>query len=615
MKHTCSHPELDSGSRCYQYGFTLLEIMVVIIIIAILAIVAVPQYKRAVLKSRYSALLPVAQHLKTAQEAYYTGNNYYSDDLRSLDLDVPGTITTATTATYGDNMRAKISTNLDEEEEYSYVLASKEGLNNNYIMYQEHSKNYPGEIHCEAKNGDSYAQWLCEKGLAGQKIEQGSITPGYTTYVLSGTGNGTFLKECIEEKELEDSSCACGKRTRATTGCDEKTGKWIYGGWSSCPVKPEEEKACSELGKGWTSGTATRTSQCEGGSWTEPEWDETGCTKECTGEAPTDKQLCQEEGKCGWETREVTCNYKTGEWIEPEWNTEGCSSAPADPTRNCHDQDSNTCGIQTNSYTCSAQGTWELGEWSNTCIDKPADEVATCDSGYTGNKTRSATCKADNTDWEYTGAYNINACCDNTQQTQTQTCSSGCGKQTRTASTCDNGTWTGWGSWSSCPTKPSNYTSTCNSGQNGSRTYTYVCNSAGTEWTTKLKSSTCTTVQPGGTFTSGNSCTASASSTGCSDGYTFTDKSKCYGFSSGCNNNTFSDKAYCMAYNIDSCTGNTFKTGSYCVPVIEGACGESTYESGSYCYQMYTGRYCAAGTPTETSGKCWNGSGGRVNCP
>ncbi|MBP5404329.1 MAG: prepilin-type N-terminal cleavage/methylation domain-containing protein, partial [Elusimicrobiaceae bacterium] len=54
------HPELDSGSGCFNKGFTLLELLIAVIIIAVLVLVAWPQYKHAVLKSRYSALLPVA---------------------------------------------------------------------------------------------------------------------------------------------------------------------------------------------------------------------------------------------------------------------------------------------------------------------------------------------------------------------------------------------------------------------------------------------------------------------------------------------------------------------------------------------------------------------------
>ena len=41
----------------HNVGFTLVEVLVVVVIIAVLAAVAVPQYQKAVLKSRFSSLL------------------------------------------------------------------------------------------------------------------------------------------------------------------------------------------------------------------------------------------------------------------------------------------------------------------------------------------------------------------------------------------------------------------------------------------------------------------------------------------------------------------------------------------------------------------------------
>lgn len=72
-------------------GFTLIELLVVVLIIGILAAVALPQYQRAVEKSRVMALMPNLRMLKDSLERYYLANGVYpADSVTDLEVDVAG---------------------------------------------------------------------------------------------------------------------------------------------------------------------------------------------------------------------------------------------------------------------------------------------------------------------------------------------------------------------------------------------------------------------------------------------------------------------------------------------------------------------------------------------
>ena len=71
-------------------GFTLIELLVVVLIIGILAAVAVPQYQKAVARSRIAAFLPIVKDLYEQKQMFYMSNGRYPANLDEIETIPPG---------------------------------------------------------------------------------------------------------------------------------------------------------------------------------------------------------------------------------------------------------------------------------------------------------------------------------------------------------------------------------------------------------------------------------------------------------------------------------------------------------------------------------------------
>ena len=116
-------------------GFTLIELLVVVLIIGILSAVALPQYTKAVEKSRATEAITLLGNLANAEQIYKMSTGSYTGDLSALDIQLPGVTSTATNTINTKNFKITILNPLTVNDTSTSFSAVAERANNGRVIW------------------------------------------------------------------------------------------------------------------------------------------------------------------------------------------------------------------------------------------------------------------------------------------------------------------------------------------------------------------------------------------------------------------------------------------------------------------------------------------------
>lgn len=167
-------------------GFTLIELLVVVLIIGILASVALPQYQKAVEKSRLMQQVILVNSIVKAQELYYMANGSFSSDLENLDIDVPKGCSFLSGASDKSYVGCgKYSVNYMHRNQCDVHGSNGSSWNIGTIRYEKDMNIGPcsGGTYCHAQTDDALANSVC-KSMGGTNATSSPVFGGFTQYTL-----------------------------------------------------------------------------------------------------------------------------------------------------------------------------------------------------------------------------------------------------------------------------------------------------------------------------------------------------------------------------------------------------------------------------------------------